>query len=203
GREGGRGPVRARGEPARHVARRALDRARGAGDRHPRRGATVPLRSSGAGAGRAAHRRELLRAGGAGDAHRTQLVGPDDDGWTASRRERVRQPWQRSVAALLPSQHHDRIPRQPEESGCDDHLYGRRTDAPNGDCHHLREAVNPMRARSRVHFLDRLSSAGFTLVEMLVTLLIFSVVAVTLTLVIMRDRKSKQRTSQRIESEQG
>ena len=39
-----------------------------------------------------------------------------------------------------------------------------------------------MRARSRVHFLDRLSSAGFTLVEMLVTLVIFSVVAVTLTL---------------------
>ena len=60
-----------------------------------------------------------------------------------------------------------------------------------------------MRARSRVHFLDRLSSAGFTLVEMLVTLLIFSVVAVTLTLVIMSSARSKQRTSQRIESEQG
>jgi uncharacterized protein (TIGR02599 family) len=49
----------------------------------------------------------------------------------------------------------------------------------------------------------RRPSAGFTLVEMLVTLVIFAVVAVTLTLVVMNSAKSKQSTTQRIESEQG
>src|SRR5206468_8032170 len=48
-----------------------------------------------------------------------------------------------------------------------------------------------------------LGSTGFTLIEMMVTLAIFAVVAVTLTLVIMNSAKSKTRTNQRIESEQG
>jgi len=60
-----------------------------------------------------------------------------------------------------------------------------------------------MRARTRSSLFGRLRSAGFTLVEMLVTLVIFSLVAVTLTLVLMSSAKSKQTTSQRIESEQG
>jgi prepilin-type N-terminal cleavage/methylation domain-containing protein len=60
-----------------------------------------------------------------------------------------------------------------------------------------------MRAHLRSWSLGRRSSSGFTLVEMLVTLVIFAVVAVTLTLVVMNSAKSKQRTTQRIESEQG
>jgi prepilin-type N-terminal cleavage/methylation domain-containing protein len=60
-----------------------------------------------------------------------------------------------------------------------------------------------MRAHLRSWSLDRRSSAGFTLVEMLVTLVIFAMVAVTVTLVLMSSAKSKQRTTQRIESEQG
>jgi prepilin-type N-terminal cleavage/methylation domain-containing protein len=60
-----------------------------------------------------------------------------------------------------------------------------------------------MRAHTRSWSLDRRSAAGFTLVEMLVTLAIFAVVAVTLTLVVMSSAKSKQRTTQRVESEQG
>jgi prepilin-type N-terminal cleavage/methylation domain-containing protein len=60
-----------------------------------------------------------------------------------------------------------------------------------------------MRAHPRNWSLGRRSSAGFTLVEMLVTLVIFAVVAVTLTLVVMNSAKSKQKTTQRIESEQG
>jgi prepilin-type N-terminal cleavage/methylation domain-containing protein len=60
-----------------------------------------------------------------------------------------------------------------------------------------------MRAHLRSWSIDRRSAAGFTLVEMLVTLAIFAVVAVTLTLVVMNSAKSKQRTTQRIESEQG
>ena len=60
-----------------------------------------------------------------------------------------------------------------------------------------------MRAHLRSWSLDRRSAAGFTLVEMLVTLVIFAMVAVTVTLVLMNSAKSKQRTSQRIESEQG
>ena len=59
-----------------------------------------------------------------------------------------------------------------------------------------------MRACARCNPLGRLASAGFTLVEMLVTLVIFSLVAVTLTLVLMSSARSKQRTNQRIESEQ-
>jgi prepilin-type N-terminal cleavage/methylation domain-containing protein len=50
---------------------------------------------------------------------------------------------------------------------------------------------------------DRRNAAGFTLVEMLVTMAIFAVVAVAVTLVLMNSAKSKQRTTQRIESEQG
>jgi len=60
-----------------------------------------------------------------------------------------------------------------------------------------------MRAHPRSWFLDRRSAAGFTLVEMLVTLAIFALVAVTVTLVLMTSAKSKQSTVQRIESEQG
>jgi prepilin-type N-terminal cleavage/methylation domain-containing protein len=46
-------------------------------------------------------------------------------------------------------------------------------------------------------------SHGFTLVELMVTLVVFAVVAVTITLVLMTSAKSKQRTSQHIESAQG
>ena len=60
-----------------------------------------------------------------------------------------------------------------------------------------------MRAHLRSWSIDRRSAAGFTLVEMLVTLVIFAMVAVTVTLVLMNSAKSKQRTTQRIESEQG
>ena len=60
-----------------------------------------------------------------------------------------------------------------------------------------------MRAHLRSWSFGRRSSAGFTLVEMLVTLVIFALVAVTVTLVLMNSAKSKQRTTQRIESEQG
>jgi prepilin-type N-terminal cleavage/methylation domain-containing protein len=60
-----------------------------------------------------------------------------------------------------------------------------------------------MRAHLRSWSYGRRPSAGFTLVEMLVTLVIFAVVAVTLTLVVMNSAKSKQKTTQRIESEQG
>jgi prepilin-type N-terminal cleavage/methylation domain-containing protein len=60
-----------------------------------------------------------------------------------------------------------------------------------------------MRAHLRFCSLGRRASAGFTLVEMLVTMVIFALVAVTVTLVLMNSAKSKQRTSQRIESEQG
>jgi prepilin-type N-terminal cleavage/methylation domain-containing protein len=45
-------------------------------------------------------------------------------------------------------------------------------------------------------------SPGFTLVELMVTLTVFALVAVTLTVVLMTSAKSKQRTSQRIETEQ-
>ena len=60
-----------------------------------------------------------------------------------------------------------------------------------------------MRAHLRSWSYGRRSSAGFTLVEMLVTMVIFALVAVTVTLVLMNSAKSKQKTSQRIESEQG
>lgn len=49
---------------------------------------------------------------------------------------------------------------------------------------------------------SRPRSAGFTLIELMVTLVIFALVAVTVTLVLQNSAKSKQRTSQRIESEQ-
>jgi len=60
-----------------------------------------------------------------------------------------------------------------------------------------------MRAHLRSWSHDRRPSAGFTLVEMLVTLVIFAVVAVTVTLVLINSASSKTRTTQRIESEQG
>jgi prepilin-type N-terminal cleavage/methylation domain-containing protein len=60
-----------------------------------------------------------------------------------------------------------------------------------------------MRARFRSFVPGRLGSTGFTLIEMMVTLVIFAVVAVTLTLVIMNSARNKTRTNQRIESEQG
>lgn len=60
-----------------------------------------------------------------------------------------------------------------------------------------------MRARSCSSLPGQLLTSGFTLVEMLVTVAIFSLVAVTLTLVLMSSAKSKQSTTQRIESEQG
>ena len=49
-----------------------------------------------------------------------------------------------------------------------------------------------MRAHPWNWSLGRRSSAGFTLVEMLVTLVIFAVVAVTLTLVVMNSAGSSQ-----------
>ena len=49
---------------------------------------------------------------------------------------------------------------------------------------------------------SRLRSAGFTLIELMVTLVIFALVAVTVTLVLQNSAKSKQRTTARIESEQ-
>ena len=52
---------------------------------------------------------------------------------------------------------------------------------------------------SRSH---RPRSAGFTLVELMVTLVIFALVAVAVTLVLQNSAKSKQRTASRIESEQ-
>jgi len=48
----------------------------------------------------------------------------------------------------------------------------------------------------------RSTSYGFTLVELMVTLVVFAVVAVTITMVLMTSAKSKQRTSQHIESAQ-
>ncbi len=49
---------------------------------------------------------------------------------------------------------------------------------------------------------QRPRSAGFTLIELMVTLVIFALVAVTVTLVLQNSAKSKQRTTGRIESEQ-
>ena len=60
-----------------------------------------------------------------------------------------------------------------------------------------------MRVHPRGNRAGRPFAAGFTLVELMVTLVIFAVVATTITLVLMTSAKSKQRTSQRIESEQG
>jgi len=59
-----------------------------------------------------------------------------------------------------------------------------------------------MRAFSRCNRPDRSRSAGFTLVELMMTLVIFALVAVAVTLVLQNSAKSKQRTSMRIESEQ-
>ena len=115
----------------------------------------------------------------------------------------VRHPRHRSLVALLPGRDDDRIPRQPEEGGRHGELLRRRPGAAVADGDHLREAVNSMRAYPRSWSLGRRASAGFTLVEMMVTLVIFAMVAVTVTLVLMSSAKSKQRTTQRIESEQG
>lgn len=59
-----------------------------------------------------------------------------------------------------------------------------------------------MRVSLRSTRSDRSSSAGFTLVELMITLVIFAVVAVTVTLVLQNSASSKQRTTMRIESEQ-
>src|SRR5262249_20380649 len=89
-----------------------------------------------------------------------------------------------------------------EEGGRDRQLPRRWAVAAVADGDHLREAVISMRAHLRSWNIDR-RSAGFTLIEMLVTLAIFALVAVTVTLVLMSSAKSKERTTQRIESEQG
>lgn len=59
-----------------------------------------------------------------------------------------------------------------------------------------------MLALLRTHRSPRPRSAGFTLIELMVTLVIFALVAVTVTLVLQNSAKSKQRTTARIESEQ-
>jgi prepilin-type N-terminal cleavage/methylation domain-containing protein len=59
-----------------------------------------------------------------------------------------------------------------------------------------------MLALLRTNRFHRPRSAGFTLIELMVTLVIFALVAVTVTLVLQNSAKSKQRTTSRIESEQ-
>ncbi len=59
-----------------------------------------------------------------------------------------------------------------------------------------------MRALPRCNRFVRPQAAGFTLIEMMVTLAIFALVAVAVTLVLQNSATSKQRTTQRIESEQ-
>jgi prepilin-type N-terminal cleavage/methylation domain-containing protein len=59
-----------------------------------------------------------------------------------------------------------------------------------------------MRVISRSNRPDCSRSAGFTLIELMMTLVIFALVAVAVTLVLQNSAKSKQRTSMHIESEQ-
>ncbi len=59
-----------------------------------------------------------------------------------------------------------------------------------------------MRAHPRSIRSVRPKAAGFTLIELMVTLVIFALVAVAVTLVLQNSATSKQRTTQRIESEQ-
>src|SRR4249920_1315878 len=58
-----------------------------------------------------------------------------------------------------------------------------------------------MRASLRCSRPGHAKSAGFTLVELMVTLVIFALVAVAVTVVLQNSAKSKHKTTMRIESE--
>ena len=58
-----------------------------------------------------------------------------------------------------------------------------------------------MRASLRYSRPGRASSAGFTLVELMMTLVIFALVAVAVTVVLQNSAKSKHKTTMKIESE--